>query len=153
MRYKFAMHLFRLKVALEINRIKVAFFICLGWIACLFLAFNVAKNALWEYLDGNELYHAARASDWVKATKLMQDGCNVNSQDDRGKTTLMWTVGNAPPSIVEEMLKRGADPFAREFTQGATVLNFAGYRRESLGKKQIVDLIKQFQSKSQNAIH
>ena len=68
MRERINLHLYKFRVLAVRNRVKGSLLIVLGGIGCVFLAFNVAKNAFWEYLDGNELYHATRSSDWVKAS-------------------------------------------------------------------------------------
>lgn len=44
----------------------------------------------------------------------IKDGVNIDQKDNNGRTALMWAVLNSKLSIVDILLKNGADPHLRE---------------------------------------
>jgi ankyrin repeat protein len=46
---------------------------------------------------------------------LLNGGANVNLQDPRGKTALMYSVENKNPKITELLIANGADVHIKDF--------------------------------------
>lgn len=102
---------------------------------------SIAPRMLYDYLDGGELVQSARGSNWEKVKSLLKDGADPNSQDDRGRTALMWAAGHGSPDVVELLLKKGADPNHKSLNYGQTALDYANFSPDSPEKKRIVLLL------------
>jgi ankyrin repeat protein len=56
------------------------------------------------------LHYAALDGDWAALIRLLESKSSVDAQDDNGWTALNFAVQGGHSKIVEELLKRGANP-------------------------------------------
>jgi Ankyrin repeats (3 copies)/Ankyrin repeat len=93
--------------------------------------------------DVTPLMIATVAGDHEMVNLLLRAGANPNTQNDQGRTALMYAanlgnlLGTARTSIVIELLAAGANPNAVSTDEGATALMFAAKR----GNPEVVKIL------------
>ena len=71
-----------------------------------------------------ELMLSAKDGDIEACHRLIESGANINHQDDKGATALLYAVLAAKEDIVQLLLNKGADPQIPT-NKGLTALAFA----------------------------
>jgi ankyrin repeat protein len=85
-----------------------------------------------------ELIDAARNGNIDKVKELLDAGANVNYQDERKLTPIMYGIASEHLNIVKELIARGADITVAD-DNGATPLHLAAYSDEIEILKRIID--------------
>jgi ankyrin repeat protein len=85
-----------------------------------------------------ELIDASRNGNIDKVKELLDAGANVNYQDERKLTPIMYAIAGEHLDIVKELIARGADITVAD-DNGATPLHLAAYSDEIEILKKIID--------------
>ena len=115
----------------------VAFWLIGGCVLFLMVALFIAVRRTRIKPDGNELMAAIRAGRYVKASKLIKMGVDINFRDKDWRTPLMVAAVEGRFEIVSVLTKNGADVNAAD-RDGNTALTLALGSR----KVDIVELLK-----------
>ncbi|WP_333638633.1 ankyrin repeat domain-containing protein [Pyrobaculum aerophilum] len=65
-------------------------------------------------MDCNNLLNAARRGEAELLTRLLNEGCSPDVQDDYGRTPLYYAAERGDVGTVDLLIKAGADPNARD---------------------------------------
>lgn len=88
------------------------------------------------------LINAAMSCKTKQATKLVQQGQNIDVVDSLGHTALIWAAKRNCSATTKLLLERGADPLARS-TNGFTALRWAKWYRNT----QTIKILHQYKVK------
>ncbi|AAL63778.1 hypothetical protein with 4 ankyrin repeats [Pyrobaculum aerophilum str. IM2] len=80
-------------------------------------------------MDCNNLLNAARRGEAELLTRLLNEGCSPDVQDDYGRTPLYYAAERGDVGTVDLLIKAGADPNARD-REGKTPIIIATQSRK-----------------------
>jgi len=89
-------------------------------IGCLILAIIVGW-CVWPKPKSQQLLDACSNGDNTIVTRLLQEGIDINTRDDKGKTSLHYAASTGNLELVQILLRAGADT-AAESKEGTNVL-------------------------------
>lgn len=108
----------------------------------------IGVRKYFEHLDGDEIVPAARQSKWDTVKKLLIDGVEPNTENDRGQTALMFAANNGTIEIIQLLLMKGANPNHQDYQSGSTPLDYVSYSQASSEKSKIIKLLQEAMKKN-----
>lgn len=85
----------------------------------------------------NDLFDALLTEDLTLLTELLEAGCDVNAQDEEGRTALIQATLYNNVEVVQILIEHGANVNTRDFFNGYAALHFAA-RNYSLELMQLL---------------
>jgi ankyrin repeat protein len=73
----------------------------------------------------NDLFDALLTEDLTLLTELLEAGCDVNAQDEEGRTALIQAAIYNNVEVVQILIDHGANVNTRDFFSGNAALHFA----------------------------
>jgi uncharacterized protein len=73
----------------------------------------------------NDLFDALLTEDLTLLTELLEAGCDVNAQDEEGRTALIQATIYNNVEVVQILMEHGANVNTRDFFSGNAALHFA----------------------------
>ncbi|QGQ93738.1 ankyrin repeat domain-containing protein [Paenibacillus psychroresistens] len=85
----------------------------------------------------NDLFDALLTEDLTLLMELLEAGCDVNAQDEEGRTALIQAALYNNVEVVQILIEHGANVNTRDFFNGYAALHFAA-RNSSLELMQLL---------------
>jgi ankyrin repeat protein len=73
----------------------------------------------------NDLFDALLTEDLTLLTELLEAGCDVNAQDEEGRTALIQATIYNNVEVVQILIEHGANVNTKDFFNGNAALHFA----------------------------
>ena len=86
--------------------------------------------------DTGVFLKSVKSGDYAEVKRLIAEGADVNAENKKGSTALMWASGEGHPEVVRLLVDAGADVNAQN-NKGYTASMWASY----YGQKEVAQLL------------